>query len=318
MGTSYQITLQAKASAIKPLKKHIADELENINQLMSTYLKDSELSLFNNNHSTACQKLSTKTVYVIRQAVEVSKQTAGKFDATVAPLIKAWGFDSQATADKILSAKQIKQLLENTGYQNLQIKADCVAKKIPELSINLSAIAKGYAVDQLAQLIQKQGIENYLIEIGGEIANRGVNAKNIPWKIGIELPTDLTEQNQQKIAKRVIQPDGLGMATSGDYRNYFTKNGKRYSHTIDPVSGYPVEHQLASATVLHEKTLLADAYATALMVMGESAAIEFADKMNLPVLLLLREEQGFRQGFRQGVRQGVREVPSQAFKKFIE
>ncbi|MCF6194395.1 MAG: FAD:protein FMN transferase, partial [Kangiellaceae bacterium] len=156
------------------------------------------------------------------------------------------------------------------------------------LSINLSAIAKGYGVDQVAALIELNEIKNYLVEIGGETASKGVNTKGNIWRLAIEAPIE-----QHRKIQTIFSPKGLGVATSGDYRNYFEKDGVRFSHTIDPTTGKPITHSLASVTVLHEKTMVADAYATAFMVMGKELTLEFAKQHNLPVYLLVEIDNRF-------------------------
>ncbi|WP_444995692.1 FAD:protein FMN transferase [Aliikangiella sp. IMCC44359] len=301
MGTTYQVTIEKKSVDEIALQAEIDKRLEKINQLMSTYIDDSELSRFNRKLSTDCQKLSPETIYVIQHAINVSQETQGKFDVTLAPLIEIWGFDKKDTHNQIPTQIKIDSILKEFGYQNIDIQSGCIAKKIPQLSINLSAIAKGYGVDEIAKLIRSKGITNYLVEIGGELASKGINAKGRPWQIAIE-----SASSQKRSIQRVLAPKGLGVATSGDYRNYFEKDGKRFSHTIDPTTGYPINHSLASITVLHKQTMRADALATAMMVMGPEAALKYANKKQLPVFMLVKSEQGFK------------EVYSTAFKPFLQ
>ena len=301
MGTTYQVTLETNEINVEKLQAEIDSRLKEINQMMSTYIDDSELSLFNTSQSTECQKLSADTLYVIEHAIKVSTQTQGKFDVTLAPLIEIWGFDKKETNNEIPSQTAINQLKNEIGYQKIELQADCARKQLPQLSVNLSAIAKGYAVDEIAKLILQQGSENYLVEIGGEVANRGVNAKGLAWRIAIE-----SASTAQRSIQRKLQPKGFGIATSGSYRNYFEKNGKRYSHTIDPTTGYPIEHTLVSVTVLHPQTMMADAIATAMMVMGPEQSLAFADENNLPIFMLVKKAQGFE------------EVHSEAFKAYLD
>jgi len=279
MGTTYHITIDASKSLANVLHHDMDQKLININRLMSTYIEDSELSKFNRSDSTECQPISKETYFVIKNALNVSADTGGKFDATVAPLI---------ANDHIPEQDVIQALLAKTGYKNIDLGNKCVRKKRSELSINLSAIAKGYAVDQIATLIKNHNISNYLVEIGGETASKGVNSKSIAWRLAIEAPVE-----QKREIQAVFLPLGMGVATSGGYRNYFEKNGIRYSHTIDPTDGKPVTHNLVSVTVLHPQTMLADAYATAFMVMGEKKALEFSEKNQLAIYLLVKTEKGF-------------------------
>jgi len=288
MGTTYQITLQSDQQTAASIQQQIDTELLKINQLMSTYIDDSELSLFNRSNSLDCQKVSEETFYVIKNAVEVSEKTKGKFDVTIGPLISEWGFDKKRTNNVIPSEQTVQQLLQQIGYDKILLGDGCVQKQSPSLSINLSAIAKGYGVDHIASVLMAHNISNYLVEIGGETASKGVNPKSVLWRLAIEAPVEQKRQIQQ-----VFTPLGLGVATSGDYRNYFEKDGVRFSHTIDPTSGKPITHNLVSVTVLHKQTMLADAYATAFMVMGAERAEAFAEQYDLPVYLLVKNEKGF-------------------------
>lgn len=288
MGTTYNVTLEKKQLNPQQLQQKIDSRLARINQLMSTYIPDSELSLFNASESTECQKLSTETLFVTQNAIKVSQQTGGKFDVTLAPLIEIWGFDKKQTNNAIPSQQVIDEMLSQIGFQKINLQSDCVTKTLPHLSMNFSAIAKGYAVDEIAQLVSANGAENYLVEIGGEVANRGVNAKGAPWRIAIE-----SAETAQRSIHRVLAPKGLGMATSGSYRNYFEKEGKRFSHTIDPTTGYPITHNLASVTVLHPQTMMADAIATAMMVMGPEESLAFAEANQLPIFMLVKENDTF-------------------------
>jgi len=289
MGTSYQITLQTTEKKANRLHQQIETKLKLINQLMSTYISDSELSKFNRSTSLECQTISDETYYVIENALKVSEMTRGKFDVTLAPLISEWGFDNKQTNDLIPSETRIKELLRQTGYKNVYLGKQCIQKRHQNISINLSAIAKGFGVDQISKFLSTNGIQNYLVEIGGETASKGVNSRATPWRLAIEAPIEQKRQIQQ-----VFTPLGLGVATSGDYRNYFEKNGKKFSHTIDPITGEPITHQLISVTVLHKQTMLADAFATAFMVMGVEDSLSFAEKHKLTIYLLIKKGDGFK------------------------
>jgi len=292
MGTSYHITFEDSQQQATRLQQKIDQQLKLINQQMSTYIDDSELSLFNQSTSTECQKLSTSTLYVIKKALEVSAQTNGRFDVTVSPLISEWGFDKKQTNHVIPSDETIRELLKNIGYEKISIGNNCAQKGHPALSVNLSAIAKGFAVDHIAKLLADQSVNNYLVEIGGETASKGLSPSSREWVLAVEVPA----QDQRKIQQR-FSPNGLGVATSGDYRNYFEKDGVRFSHTIDPTTGKPITNELASVTVLHPETMLADAYATAFTVMGTKQTLEFANSNHIPVYLLVKTNSGFEAVF---------------------
>ncbi|MFT6732056.1 MAG: thiamine biosynthesis lipoprotein [Polaribacter sp.] len=288
MGTTYQITVESTQEKELYLKQKIDARLIEINQLMSTYIKSSELSLFNLNKLDSCIPMSAENLFVIREANRVSKQTNGKFDITLDLLIKEWGFDSKKTNNHIPEEATILKLLKKIGYSKLQIQNNCILKENKSLSVNLSAIAKGYGVDQIAKIISDTGVKNYLVEIGGETASKGVNSKSKSWRLAIEAPIEKTRQIQ-----KIFEPHNLGVATSGNYRNFFEKDGKRYSHTIDPTTGKPITHNLASVTVLHQQTMLADAYATAFMVMGKESSLAFAEENNIALYLLIKSDEGF-------------------------
>ncbi len=288
MGTTYQITIRTNQEQTLKLQKLIDQKLISINQLMSTYIDDSELSLINKTDSTGCQSLSAENYYVIKNALKVSQETKGKFDITIDPLIAEWGFDKKQTNDIVPSQDVIDQLLTQVGHHKIQLTEHCLKKKISSLSINLSAIAKGYAVDEVAKLLEQVNIQHYLVEIGGETASKGLNPSLVPWRLAIEAPIE-----KQREIQKIFLPNGLGVATSGDYRNYFENSGVRFSHTIDPTTGKPITHNLASVTVLHNKTMLADAYATAFMVMGKEKALAFAQEHDIAIYVLVKEDNQF-------------------------
>jgi len=288
MGTSYQITLKTNQQSADNIHQQIETELVQINRLMSTYIEDSELSILNQSDSLDCIKVSKQTFVVVKNALEISRQTNGRFDVTVGPLISEWGFDKKRTDDKIPSDQKIELLLAQTGFEKIILGPQCVQKQNATLSINLSAIAKGYGVDRIAAIIESNHVEDYLVEIGGETASKGLNPKSVHWRLAIEAPLQ-----QQRQIQQVFSPLGLGVATSGDYRNYFENNGVRFSHTIDPTTGKPITHNLVSVTVLHPQTMLADAYATAFMVMGAEQSMAFANQHDLPIYLLLKNTNGF-------------------------
>lgn len=300
MGTSYQVTMQDPTGKATNIHQQIETELRLINQQMSTYIEDSDLSIFNQKKSTDCQKLPAAVIKVITSAQQVSQQTKGKFDVTLNPLIEEWGFDKKQTNDQVPTDQLITKMLDRIGFDKLVVKTDCVQKSIGELSVNLSAIAKGYGVDRVAQIVERNGIKDYLVEIGGETASKGLNPSSKSWRLAVEAPL------QQRKIQQVFSPLGKGVATSGDYRNYFEKEGIRYSHTIDPTTGKPITHNLASITVLHQQTMLADAYATAFMVMGDKLSLEFANQRNIPVYLIIKNDGEFET------------VANDAFKTHIE
>ncbi len=294
MGTRYHIRIpieSANKDALrwKQLQRDIDALLLAINKEMSTYIADSSISRFNQSKNTNWFPVSRRFLSVINTAQSVSLATQGAFDITVMPLVNLWGFGT-INKTAIPSQQQIKRSLNQIGYQSLQTRQQpaAIRKQKPELSIDLSAIAKGYAVDAIGIWLEKHGVKRYLVEIGGEIRVRGKNKQNQAWRIAIEKPTTLARSVQQGLLL-----NNIAIATSGDYRNYYEKEGKRYSHTINPKTGYPITHKLASVTVLNKSAMIADVQATAMMVLGEKQGRVYAEKQGLLVYMIIRGEDGF-------------------------
>lgn len=289
MGTYYQVSLTERTALtnaqIVELKEKIEEHLRDINQQMSTYISDSSISQFNQSDSTDWFPVPFELAQVTQNALLVSQQSNGAFDPTIYPLVKLWGF-----GDSFRRTVPSKSLLQQTsidiGYQHLSVRLNppALKKTKANLMLDLSAIAKGYAVDQLSQLLSEAGFENHMVDIGGEITTKGTNSKQQPWRIGIEKPH--ASNTTQRVAMQGVSLNNKSIATSGNYRNFFEQEGIRYSHTIDPSTGYPVEHTLASATVIHDSAEWADAYATALMVLGTKKGLAFAEKHKLAVYLI--------------------------------
>jgi thiamine biosynthesis lipoprotein len=295
MGTTYTIKINEASLELttERINSDISDILNDVNMLMSTHLSDSELSRINQSTSNDWIPLSPGLYQVINNALRISEISRGSFDVTVGPLVNLWGF-GPTESRRIPDSEEISTALAKTGFQNLLVRSEppALKKMIPNIYIDLSGIAKGYAVDEIAEYLDQQNINNYMVEIGGEIRAKGVNEVNFAWRIGIEKP-----EAEQREVQRVIKLDNIGMATSGDYRNFFEEDGKRYSHTIDPRTGLPVAHTLASVTVLHKSAAWADALATAFLVMGKEAAYEIAVRENIAVLFIQREQPGYAESY---------------------
>jgi FAD:protein FMN transferase len=260
-------------------------------ELFSTYAPDSELSRFNRATAGEDFSISSQVANVFSIALSVSEASGGAFDVTVGPLVNAWGFGPDA-AKEPPDAVQIEALSVYVGYEKLVIDVEnfTLSKTHDGLYADLSAVAKGYAVDAVASYLTGQGVTDYMVEIGGEVRTAGVNAQGDAWRIGIEKPTDTGQSIQE-----VVSISGQSLATSGDYRNFFLEDGKRRSHTIDPRTSRPVEHDLASVSVLHRSCAWADAYATALMVLGPEEGFRLAEDIGLAVYFIIRDPEG---GFR--------------------
>jgi len=292
MGTSYSIQVTDLPPALEPkdLQNRIEAELDQINALMSTYRDDSELSGFNHSRTTEWHPVSPELAGLVKEALWTSEVSAGAFDATVGPLVNLWGFGPGGGPATAPSDAEIAQAQTHVGYDKLSVRLDppALRKSDPALYLDLSGIAKGYGVDRIAELLAGAGVANYLVEIGGELRGRGHNGRGVPWQIAIERPDP-----EQRAVYRIVDLRGGGMATSGDYRNFFEQDGKLYSHTIDPATGRPVTHTLASVTVLAPQTARADALATAFLVLGPEAGPRLAESLGTAALFILRTPGGY-------------------------
>lgn len=265
-GTMYQITYQHPTS----LKSEIEAELKRIDGSLSPFNDTAIISRINRNETVVADSLFTK---VFRKSMQVSKETEGAFDITVAPLVNAWGFGFKK--GRFPDQQMVDSLLQFVGYEKVQLQENgVVTKSDPRLMLNCSAVAKGYAVDVVADLLQSKGINNLMVDIGGEVVVRGSNPQQKLWRIGINKPVEDSLATNQEL-QTILELTDVGIATSGNYRNYYLHEGKKYAHTIDPRTGYPVQHTILSSTVVTADCMSADAYATAFMVMGLEEAKEF-------------------------------------------
>lgn len=293
-GTSFHIKVSKLPESViaEQLKNQIMYLLDEINGQMSTYLEDSELSSFNQNTSTDWVPVSAPLFTVLKEAQRISQLTNGAFDVTVGSLVNLWGFGPDPAKFVAPDDALIQERLNKIGYKYLSIKDEeslAVKKAIPDLYVDLSAIAKGYTVDQVGLLLEKNGIMDYMVEIGGEIRVRGKNANAEPWRIAIEQPAS----DKRRTIEKVVGITDIAMATSGDYHNFFEADGMRFSHTIDPRTGRPVTHKLASITILGKTTMEADALATAIMVLGPDEGYKFAERNNIAAFFIIKKDSGF-------------------------
>jgi thiamine biosynthesis lipoprotein len=292
MGTSFTIKVPQLPASLSndEAKTQIKTLLDVLNGQMSTYQSDSELSLFNKSQSIEWQKVSLSLYSVLKQAKTISELSRGAFDITVGPLVNLWGFGPDPMKYIAPNDGEVADKLLKVGFRFLHFdeKTKKVKKQIPELYLDLSGIAKGYAVDQVGLLLEKQGISNYMVEIGGELRLKGENSKNKPWRIAIEKPS-----SDRQTIQKVLPLSDISLATSGDYRNFFEANGVRFSHTIDPRTGKPITHKLASITILSDTTMKADALATALMVLGADEGYRIAEEENIAALFIIKTKDGF-------------------------
>ncbi|WP_244441634.1 FAD:protein FMN transferase [Pseudidiomarina atlantica] len=292
MGTTYHIryvTADPRHDS-EQLQERVDGLLAQINSQMSTYDPQSELSRFNSKLTTEPVVVSRSLENVVARALAIAEETDGLLDVTVGPLVNLWSFGPQQRPESVPTAVELEAAMKMTGYRHLTVENHQLQKSIPELYVDLSTIAKGYAVDRVARLLEQMEIQNYLVEIGGEMRIKGSKPGNQPWRIAIEKP-DAT----QRAAQRIVEINNAAIATSGDYRNYFEEDGQRYSHIIDPRTGKPIQHNLVSVTVITDNCMDADAYATALTVMGPEQALTFAEQKGLAVMLITRENDAFKE-----------------------
>lgn len=298
MGTTYNIKVIATEEQVIELKlqQQIDAALKQVNQEMSTYIADSELSKFNQSTSAEVIEISAGLTRVIKESIRLGNLSGGKLDVTVGPLVNLWGFGPEQRPEKVPSDAILAATNERVGLQNLVLEGNLLSKKIPDLYIDLSTIAKGYGVDIIAELIESNGLTHYLVEIGGEMRLRGFKHTGELWAIAIEKPI-LDQSGVERAVHQVIIPKDNAVATSGDYRNYFEADGRRFSHIIDPSTGKPIDHNLVSVTVVHPSSMTADGLSTTLMVMGMEKGMAFASENNLAALFISKTENGFDERF---------------------
>ena len=261
-GTTYHITYQCDSN----LSKSIKAELMKVDCSLSPFNEKSVITAINENQPV---KPDDMFLDVYQLAMQVSKDTDGAFDITVAPLVNAWGFGFKNGIEPTRS--QVDSLKQIVGYQKVSLENGRIHKQDSRIMLDCSAIAKGYGSDVVARFFRSRGVTNYMVEIGGEIVTKGVNERRVPWKIGVTKPSDDPLAESQELQTSLNLTD-KALATSGNYRNFYYKDGKKYAHTIDPKTGYPIQHNILSATVIGQQCAVADAYATAFMVMGLDGA----------------------------------------------
>lgn len=307
MGTSYSVSISGLPSNISKneLKDGIHSILEDINQKMSTYREDSDISRINNSELNQWVEISKETYEVIKEGLIIAELSDGAFEMTIGPVVNLWGFGPENQPEQVPESDEIKTALQKIGPGFIQLhESQYKIKKTGDIYLDLSAIAKGYAVDRVANYLLGKGIENALIEVGGELKSIGQKKPDRLWRVAIEAPTE----NLRSVHK-VIEIKNAGLATSGDYRNYFEVDGRRYSHTLDPKTGYPINHKLASVSVIASDCMLADALATALLVLGEEKGKEFAKKNDISAYFIIKTKDGFKEFYSGAFNQYVIKEP---------
>lgn len=292
MGTTYNVkyVLGEGEVAVEGLQEAIDAKLVNINKMMSTYDTTSELSRFNQYRYSDNFAVSQETLTVVNEALSLARLSDGVLDVTVGPLVNLWGFGPNKRPEKVPTQADIDAVRDYVGYEKLSTTPTGLMKANPMLYVDLSTIAKGYGVDEVAAILDTHDLQHYLVEIGGEMRVTGERGDGSEWLIAIEKPVT-TERAVQK----VVSIGTNAIATSGDYRNYYEEDGKRYSHLIDPNTGSPITHDLVSVTVVNPSSMIADGLATAFNVMGWQRAIDLAEQEQLAVFLIRRTADGFEE-----------------------
>ena len=285
MGTVYTVKVVGPPAGVtaEALQQRVETILADINRTLSTYDPESELSRFNDNQSTAWVAVSLNLCRIIREAQAISPLTGGAFDVTIGPVVNLWGFGPPMTADRLPSDEAVAAALARVGYPHLHTRDSppALRKDRADLYIDVSAIAQGFAADRLAEYLESLGVGHYLVDTSGELRVKGRNAQGQLWRIAIEKPSP-----GERAAERIIPLTDTGIVTSGNYRNFFDLDGQRYSHIMDPKTGRPVRHELASVTVIDPSATFADAMATALLVLGPEQGFRLAEEQGLAAFFI--------------------------------
>lgn len=298
MGTTYSVKFITTEKSQIPeqavIEKAVDSILKEVNRQMSTYIPTSEISLFNQATDIAQKHLISKEfAKVLQESINLHEVTQGALNITIGPLVNLWGFGPENRPVRVPTEQQLSERLASVGMDKFSLKEEAdqyfLQKNTANLYIDLSAIAKGFGTDQVAEYLESLGIENYMVEIGGEIRAKGHNLAGNDWQIAIEKPVS----DGSRAIQEIVSLKNMSMATSGDYRNYFEQDGIRYSHEIDPNTGRPIQHNLASITVITPSCMTADGLATGLLVLGAEKALDVAEKNNLAIYMVVKNKNGF-------------------------
>jgi thiamine biosynthesis lipoprotein len=289
MGSTYSIKYVRNEELPAPQAVQVEVEkiLADVDRQMSTYRSDSDIERFNDLPANRCQTMPVPILELVRVGEQLSLQSEGSYDLTVEPLMNLWGFGPQAREEKVPSTEALTHAMQRVGHTHLRIDGDQLCKDTA-VEVDFNSIAAGYTVDTIAAKLESMGIHNYLAEVTGELKAAGKKLDGSPWKIALEEP-----RANQQVAERIINVDGYGVSTSGDYRNYFEQDGHRYSHTFDARTGAPITHNLASVTVINPSTLMADGLSTLLLILGPERGWDYAQKHNIGAFFVIRADTGF-------------------------
>lgn len=293
MGTYYSVKIARAPQGLsaETLEQELIQVLDAVIAEISTYDPNSELSRLNTNPSTDWIPVSANLLAVIAEGQRIAELTDGVYDVTIGPLVNLWGFGPERRPDRLPTEAEIQAARERVGYRKLELRHSlpAVRKARGDLYIDLSSLGEGYGADRLVDWLESRGVTDYMVAIAGAIRAKGFNAKGQPWGIAIEQPLP-----DQRAVHRVIPVSGHALSTSGDYRNFFEKDGKRYSHEIDPMTGAPVDRKLGSVTVIGDIGVVVDGLATALMVLGEERGPALAEAQGIAAYFIVREGEEFR------------------------
>ncbi|AJE22241.1 FAD:protein FMN transferase [Azotobacter chroococcum] len=289
MGSTYSVKyVQRRGTPAKEdLQRESEAILAELDRQLSTYRADSDIERFNALPAGSCAPVPASVRELVAAGERLSVESEGALDLTIGPLLDLWGFGSHSHGEQVPDAGAIAAARQRVGHQHLRIDGKQLCKDAP-VQVDFNSIAAGHAVDRVVARLEALGVDSYLVEITGELKARGHKPDGTPWRIAIEAPHD-----NERVAQKIIALDGYGVSTSGDYRNFFEQDGKRYSHTVDPQSGAPVVHRLAAVTVVDPSALRADGLSTILMVLGDERGLVFAERQGIAAFLVIREDQGF-------------------------
>lgn len=290
MGSTYTIkyVFNASTPAADAVGVEVQSILDEVDRQMSTYRLDSDIARFNQSPANSCMQMPQPVLDLAQYGYELSRSSDGAFDLTLAPLLNLWGFGPQARAKHVPSAADIAKAKEQIGYQHVRVVGDQLCKDA-DAQVEFNSIAAGYTVDRISERFAQLNIDSYMIEVTGELIAKGHKPDGSPWRIALEQPLG----DGQRVIQRVLEIDGYGVNTSGDYRNYFEENGVRFSHTIDPQVGAPISHRLASVTVVDPSALHADGLGTVLLVLGPERGLAFAEERKIAAFFVMRDSEGF-------------------------
>jgi len=289
MGSTYSIQYvrHAGGPAVTEVKPAVEAILAEVDRQMSTYRGDSDIERFNELPAHSCQVMPASILELVQVGEQLSRASDGAYDLTVEPLMNLWGFGPQGREEKVPDATQLAEVRQRVGHRYLRIEGSQLCKDAA-VEVDFNSIAAGYTVDRIVDRLKTLGLDSFLAEATGELKAVGKKPDGSPWRIALEVPRD-----DQQVAQRIIALDGYGVSTSGDYRNYFEQDGKRYSHTFDALTGAPITHKLASVTVIHPSTLMADGLSTLLLILGPERGWDYAEKHAVAAFFVMRADTGF-------------------------